>query len=643
MPNISDVPRLPGTDFDRCKLDVFRVAAAMHISKGLDIPVETAFMGVDLGKKSDFTVAVPRYRLKAKPTDLVAKVVEAFQPDELIERVTSDGVFVHFYSRTSTLARLILDQINELSKPSEKYPHGAYGTLTSGVGKKIIIEFSAPNIAKPFHAGHLRSTIIGTFLSNLFEACGWEVIRFNYLGDWGKQFGLLAAGFERYGSEENLQENAIMHLFNVYVAINKDAKAEEESGGPEEVNEKAKAVFRAMEDGDEKTLALWRRFRDLSIKAYEKVYARLNVRFDVYSGESQVEPARIRTALEKLKAKNLLTTKTKDESRLGKDKFREEKEKKEDNNTDDVDDATDQLAEANLDDSQSGLALAVDLSQWKLGKPVVQKADGTTIYVVRDIAGAIQRYDTYNFDKMIYVIGDQQDLHVAQFFKILSLMEEPFVPGLEHVNFGKVNGMSTRRGEVKFLEEILDMAKEAMMNQMKSNEEKFKAIEDPEETSDQIGMTCVKIQDMQSKRVISYNFDPARMTSWDGDTGAYLQYAHVRMCSVTRKVAQNQVVLREDVGTINVDLLTEPKAREIVYLLATYPDFVRAAFKTYEPSTIVSYCFKLAHLISSAWETLIVINQEEEIAQARLYLFTCARLVLSSAMRLLSLTPLERM
>ncbi|KAL5514035.1 hypothetical protein ACEPAG_2796 [Sanghuangporus baumii] len=643
MPTLAELPRLPGTDFDRCKLDVFRVAAATHVSKALDIPLETAFTGVDLGKKADFTVAVPRFRLKAKPADLVAKILDTFQPDEHIERVVADGIFVNFYSRTSTLARLTLDQINELSKPTEKYPFGAYGTNATGSGKKVIIEFSSPNIAKPFHAGHLRSTIIGTFLANLFETCGWKAIRFNYLGDWGKQFGLLAVGYERYGSEEKLQENAIMHLFEVYVAINKDAKAEEERGGPEEVNERAKAIFRKMEDGDEETLALWKRFRDLSIKAYEKVYARLNVRFDVYSGESQVESTRIHAAINRLKEKKLVTTKTKEESRINKDRYREEAKEKASNGN--AEEAAEKLAETKIDgepENKEGLALAVDLSKWKLGKPVVQKPDGTTIYVVRDIAGAIQRYETYHFDKMIYVVGDQQDLHVAQFFKILELMQEPFVKSMEHVNFGRVLGMSTRRGEVKFLDEILDMAKEAMLEQMKTNEDKFKAVEDPEGTSDQIGMTCVKIQDMQSKRAISYSFDPARMTSWDGDTGAYLQYAHVRMCSVTRKVA-HQVTLREDVSNINVELLTEPKAREIVYLLATYPDVVRAAFKTYEPSTIVSYCFKLAHLISSAWETLIVMNQEQELAQARLYLFTCARLVLSSAMRLLSLTPLERM
>lgn len=313
------------------------------------------------------------------------------------------------------------------------------------------------------------------------------------LGDWGKQFGLLAVGYERYGSEEKLKENAIMHLFNVYVAVNRDAKAELEKGGPQTTEDKARDIFKAMEDGDETTLALWKRFRDLSIESYKQVYGRLNVHFDVYAGESLVENKKIKESVEILRQKNLLSKKTKEESRPDWDKRRAEMKEAGVQNSEAV-------AEEPIAGDETGVALAVDLNKWKLGKPVVQKADGTTIYIVRDIAGAIQRYEKYKFDKMIYVIGDQQDLHVAQFFKILSLMELPFADKLEHVNFGRVNGMSTRRGEVKFLDEILDMSKEAMMAQMKSNDEKFKLIEDPEETSDQIGMTCVKIQDMQSKR-----------------------------------------------------------------------------------------------------------------------------------------------
>ncbi|KAJ7146096.1 hypothetical protein C8R44DRAFT_723937 [Mycena epipterygia] len=293
-----------------------------------------------------------------------------------------------------------------------------------------------------------------------------------------------------------------------------------------------------------------------------------------------------------------------------------------------------------------GVAKAVDLNQWKLGKPVVHKPehvlDGTSIYIMRDIAGIYQRFEEHKFDKHIYVIGDQQDLHVAQLFKIVSLLRAPFADRLEHVTFGRVNGMSTRRGEVKFLDEILDTGRDAMLAQMRQKEDRFKDIEDPEFTADQIGMTCIKCQDMSAKRVHSYNFDPERMTSFEGDTGAYLQYAHVCLCSMERKVAPT-VVVPSDISTLNLALLSEPKAREIAFMLGTYPDVVRTALKTYEPSNIVSFCFRLSHLISSAWETLMVMGQEHDLAVARLFLYMCARDVLGSAMRLLSLCPLTRM
>ncbi|RDB20230.1 Arginine--tRNA ligase, cytoplasmic [Hypsizygus marmoreus] len=632
-PPQSDYPVIAGTDISRCVLDQFRVAIAVQLSHSLGISLSACYEGIDVGKKGvDFTVAVPRFRLKSKPQELAARAAKEFIPNEYISSVEAAGIFLHFQVKTSTLSRLVLSQIYELSQPSPNAPHGTYGQNLEASGKKVVIEFSSPNIAKPFHAGHLRSTIIGTFLANVYETCGAHVIRMNYLGDWGKQFGLLAVGFERYGSEEKLSENAIMHLFDVYVRVNQDVKAEAASGEQAPTDEKAKDVFRAMEDGDANTLALWKRFRDLSIKAYEQAYRRLNVHFDVYAGESLVTSENIQDAIKALRAKDLLVEKRKSESVTHKDYNRAEPETTED----DIDASP---PEGELGEKP---AWAVDLNAWKLGKPVVQKPDGTTIYMVRDIAGAIQRYEEYKFDKMIYVIGDQQDLHVAQFFKILSLMEVPFASQLEHVNFGRVNGMSTRNGEVKFLDQILDTAKEAMLDQMNKNQEKMSQIEDPDRTADEIGITCVKIQDMSAKRIISYDFDWQRMTSFEGDTGAYLQYQHVRLCSVARKVAPS-VILRNDPTLIDTSLLTEPKAHELVMLLARYPDVVRTALKNSEPNTIASYCFKLSHIVSSAWEILIVKDQEIELAQARLLLFTCAKSVLSSAMRLLSLSPLEHM
>lgn len=287
--------------------------------------------------------------------------------------------------RTTTLTALVLSQINyhtHLFEPpvgrrnafdnyidheaAEKVPSSryGYGTNQSGEGKKIIIEFSAPNIAKPFHAGHLRSTIIGAFLANLYEANGWDVLRMNYLGDWGKQFGLLAVGWEKYGSEDELKGDAVKHLYDVYVKINRDAEADES------IHERARSFFKQMEDGDKDAIALWTKFRDLSIVKLKDTYARLNTHFDVYNGESQVSAASQRAALDRLESTGIM--------------------------------------------SEDKGALLVDLTKYKLEKTVVRKRDGTYVYITRDIGGAVERFETHQFDKMIYVIASQQDLHTAQ-------------------------------------------------------------------------------------------------------------------------------------------------------------------------------------------------------------------------------------
>ncbi|KAJ6482894.1 arginyl-tRNA synthetase [Mycena vitilis] len=604
-------------------IDNCRHSVAKGVSTCLQIAFETAYNGVDLGKKGvDFTLAIPRFRLKEKSQELA----ELFRTSRRLDRAC---LRIHFNMRHNILLRSVLNQVFRMSKPTECSPYGNYGANKTGNGKKVVVEYSSPNIAKPFHAGHLRSTVIGTFISNIYAANGWDVVRINYLGDWGVQFGLLAVGFRKYGSDAKLPENAIMHLFEVYVKVNADKDAEAECGTSTTLAE-ARAIFKAMEDGDPEALGLWRRFRDLSIEAYKKVYARLNVEFDDYIGESLVTNHHIENTMQELRTKGLLSEKHKWESQHGRDYKLPPP----------TDDDGKPLREENP-------AWAVDLHRFKLDKPVVQKPDGTTIYMVRDIAGAVQRFEKYKFDKMIYVVGDQQDLHCAQLFKILKLMDAPFADNLEHINFGRVKGkgnetMSTRKGDVRFLEDILDMAKEAMLSQMQTNVEKFNNVEDPDSTSDQIGMTCVKIQDMQAKRINSYVFDLERMTSFEGDTGAYLQYAHTRLCSIERKVAP-EVSLCDSPPDVDTELLVEPKAREIAYILACYPEVVRMAFKVQEPSTIVSYCFKLSHAISSALEVLAVKGQAKQLAEARLLLFACARMVLASGMRLLSLNPLERM
>lgn len=244
---------------------------------------------------------------------------------------------------------------------------------------------------------------------------------------------------------------------------------------------------------------------------------------------------------------------------------------------------------------------------------------------------------------MIYVVASQQDLHVAQFLKILNLMEFPWAGSCEHVNFGMVLGMSTRKGTAVFLNEIIKEATSVMHDQMKKNEEKYAAVEDPEGVSQEVGITGIKIQDMAAKRINNYTFNWDRMLSFEGDTGPYLQYAHVRLASIERK-NPNLIPLPEPASIDLADLATSAHARDIVFLLGSYPDVVKTALKTQEPSGVVTFSFRLAHAISSAWETVVVKGEPDEgKARARMWLYLSARDVLGAAMRLLSIRPLERM
>lgn len=621
---LSQLPELPTNDVPtadpyRNPLDAFRLSIAKQVGKALDLPVEKVFEGVSTSSKvSDFAIAFPRFKLPGKPADVAEKAYNAFERDEYIEDAIHQGPFIHFKMRQSTLTKLTLTTILERShgsaggKAANPGSKGsilsAYGHNESGAGKRMIVEFSSPNIAKPFHAGHLRSTIIGAFLANLYEANGWYVERWNYLGDWGKQFGLLAVGWERTGDEKKLLEDPIKHLYDVYVEVNNAGEADPS------LHDQARDYFKKMEDGDESALVLWRKFRDLSIQKYEEIYARLNIRFDVYSGESQVKKESISNAI-------------------------------------------DQLRNADFVERAENGALLVDLSKYKLEKTVIERKDGTPLYITRDIGEAKQRWDLFEqkfgqgFDKMIYVVASQQDLHLAQFFKVLDLMGYEWASAkegrLQHINFGMVLGMSTRKGTAVFLEHILEETKENMHNVMKANEAKYAQVEDPEMTADVVGQSAVKIQDMAGKRINNYTFDWSRMLSFEGDTGPYLQYNHVRLCSVERKTAVEGLTLPENLddlaSQINLDLLTEPKAREVIFELASWPDVVRAATRDQQPSTIVHFGFRLTRAMSSAWETMIVKGQEKDLALARLFFFRCVRDVLRAVLALLTLPALEKM
>jgi arginyl-tRNA synthetase len=580
---LDQVPAEPNTYPALNPYDLYRSHVAQLLSQSTGIDSKIIYPALQRTVKTehgDLQMAVAALRQKRKDMKEFAREIgEGFPESPLIEKAVVMDALVMFWFKPQPLTGLVVPAV---LKAGASYGFNNFQGLRdpsdpSKGRKKMIVEFSSPNIAKPFHAGHLRSTIIGGFLANLYDAAGWDVTRMNYLGDWGKQYGVLAIGFDLFGSEEELVRNPIGHLYDVYVRISKisadeadkmkelKAKIEERKKDGNDasevekqlqevadngVDEAARKYFKRMTEGEPAALGIWKRFRDLSIEKYKQTYARLNIHYDDYSGESQV----------------------KDES---------------------MDRAAKVMEERKVSENSEG-AIIVDLTKYskKLGKAVVRKKDGTSLYLTRDIAAVSERFEKYKFDKMIYVVASQQDLHLAQLFKILEAMDyKELAANCSHVNFGMVLGMSTRKGTAKFLDDILETVAEKMHEVMRTNQAKYEQVDDPVKTADTLGISAVMVQDMKGKRINNYTFDMDRMTSFEGDTGPYLQYAHARLCSITRKVtaAVPEIANIELSSAADLTLITETQGIDLVRQLAAWPDIFINTLKTQEPTTVLTY------------------------------------------------------
>ncbi|KAL1627868.1 arginyl-tRNA synthetase [Diplodia seriata] len=630
---LSDVPKAPNTHPELNAFDIYRshITELLSQASGVDPKIiYPTLQWTQSLEKGDLTLAVPALRLKGKkPDELAKEIAEKFPESPLVEKPTVFGTFLQFFFKPEPLSKLVIPSILKSGSTYGLNPtFGLKDESDPSKGrKKIIIEFSSPNIAKPFGYAHLRSTIIGGFLAKLYEGAGWEVIRMNYLGDWGRQYGILAVGYGKFGDEAKLKADPIKHLVEVYQQMTKIQKEEDEQikqktdaiaalkkeGKDDEaakaqpeldelvkksVSQQARDYFKRMEDGEKEPMEFWKWCRDVSIEALEKSYARLNVHYDVYSGESQVKNESMEAAAK-------------------------------------------QLQESGTSENSEG-AVIVDLTKHskKLGKALVQKKDGTSLYLTRDIGAAVERYNTYNFDKMIYVVATQQDLHLAQLFKIIELMgRKDIADKCQHINFGMVNKMSTRLGTAKALDEVLNIVGEQMHDVMKSNQAKYEQVADPEKTADILGIAAVMVQDMKGKRINNYDFDLSRMTSFEGDTGPYLEYAHARLCSIVRKAE----VKEEDLISADLSLLKEKHAQEVLRMIAQWPDVFNDTLKKQEPATVLTYLFKMTHAVSSSYDHLQVVGSEESVKKARMALYVAARQVLKNGLALLGITPVERM
>lgn len=466
--------------------------------------------------------------------------------------------------------------------------------------KTVVVEYSSPNIAKPFHAGHLRSTIIGNFVSNLYEGLGYKVIRINYLGDWGTQFGLLAAGFHKYGCEEKLQADALQHLFQVYVKVNKetaDEVAANQTANANSMYQQGQRTFRKMEHGDKDYLELWQKFRHLSIEEYKKMYKRLGISFTVHHGESMYAKS-AQNLLKDLQCSGLLQT-----------------------------------------DQKTGVGF-VDVSDERNSSRVtLSKSDGTTLYLTRDLSAAKDRKKKYNFHKIHYVVDNGQKSHFHNLKVVLGKMKENWAlttgPHF-HIGFGRVLGMSTRKGEVVFMKDILDEAQAIMLQKMRETKTS-KDVSDEDAVADILGVSSILVQDLKERRNRDYKFSWEKCLNFKADSGVFLQYAHARLNSLQLTCG---VKLTDQ---IDYSFLLEEDAFKLVLQICRYDEVLRDSMQTFEPCVVVQYLFQLAHLSNQAHRVLLIKGQPEDIAQARLLLFHCTQQVLASGLRLVGCLPLDKM
>lgn len=514
---------------------------------------------------------------KAPPAiakDLAEKMASGLS---LISKVEAAGPYVNFSVNRQLFAEAVLR--NAIAEGSD------YGQLKDGEGKVVVIDYSSPNIAKPFHVGHLRSTIIGGALYRLFQALGYKVVGVNHLGDWGTQFGKQIVGVKRWGSPEDLTD--LMKLNRLYVKYH-----EEEEKAPE-LTEEAREWFRKQEAGDSEALELWQAIRDTSLEYFKKVYQRLGVQFDNYTGESffndKMDPV-IKTA----EAKGL----------------------------------------AKVSDG----ALVIDLQAAGIKTPgLLRKADGATLYLTRDLAAAEFRHSEYAFDRLLYVVGSGQSLHFQQLFAVLKLLGHPWADRCAHVNFGLVKGMATRKGGVVYLEQLLDEAKARALEVMRKHIEKRPELIDEEAVAEAVGLATIFFADLSRQRIKDYEFDWDRAVSFEGDTGPYLLNAHARIAGIVRKCG---VELNPEA---DLSALLEPEAHQLVSLVARYEDVLREAARLSEPSVLAGYLLDLAHALHGSYQTLRVKGEETKVAQARLLLFSVVKRVLAEGLRILGIPALERM
>ena len=522
--------------------------------------------------------------MKKAPPLIALELAEKIKPDKYISAVSAQEPYLNFTLDKKAVIDYVCRQI---------FPEGKnYGKSAIGGGKKVIIEYSSPNVAKPMGIGHLRSTVIGAALRRIYEYLGYSVISINHLGDWGTQFGKLVVAYKRWADPNKMKTDPIKELYRIYVKIHSEAEADNA------IEDESRAMFKRLENGDPEVVELWHNFVELSLDDFNKIYAMLGVKFDSFAGESFYQE--MVAGLIRL------------------------------------------LDEKGLPRESEG-ALIVPLDDYGLEPLLLRKKDGSTLYGTRDLAAAIYRHETYDFDKMIYVVGVAQSLHFKQFFKVLELAGFDWVRNCQHVDFGWVKlgseMMSTRLGNIVFLDDVINQTIDKAAGIIATN---CPDLENRDEVARQVGIGAVIFADLSVKRQTDVSFDWDRMLDFSGYSGPYLQYAHARLSSLLRKY-DGEIDINADYG-----LLTLPEEYLLANSLLEFPDKIIDAANHNEPYIISTYLLELVGLFSTYYQKYKspkdkILSDDLRLRQARINLTYCVKTVLNSGLSILGLEAPEKM
>ena len=529
---------------------------------------------LEVPKNSDMgDLAFPVFslaRILRKAPQMIAADIAEKMDTAGFEKIEAVGPYINFFLDKKSISADVLGQV--IANGSD------YASQDEGHGRNVAIDMSSPNIAKPFSIGHLRSTVIGDSLANIFEKLGYKAVKINHLGDWGKQFGMLIVAYKKWGDEEAVKAHPIDELLKLYVRINAEAEIQPE------LDEEAREWFRKLEVGDEEAISLWQWFREESLVEFNRLYNELSVSFDSFNGEA----------------------------------FYNDK----------MDEVVDILTEKGLLEESQG-AQVVNLEKYGIEHPaLIKKSDGATLYITRDLAAALYRKRTYDFAKAIYVVGNEQSAHFKQLKAVLNEMDFKWNEDITHVPFGLVTKegkkLSTRKGNVILLEPTIAEAVKRAEDQINA---KNPNLADKEAVAHAVGVGAIKFYDLKTDRLNGYDFDLDAMVSFEGETGPYVQYAHARIQSILRKAEFTPSV--NDVYSLN-----DAESWEIVKLIQDFPRIIKRSADNFEPSIIAKFAISLAQSFNKYYAHTRILDESPE-RDSRLALSYATATVLKEALRLL--------